>query len=142
MRLRKYKYMMWHLLIFSGCLLLQLALRPVESNGKQAAGRTASSSAASGTIDTVNPFRQDIVRAAETGPFTFMFRLADNMRSFMRLPARNTHQGFSFENVVLLYSVHKKSLHRIFIRRHASSTSLFRCSSCRYYVFALREILV
>jgi hypothetical protein len=142
MGLKKYKHREGYLLILLGCLLFHCALRPAEGREKQTGVRMSSLPADSRRIDTVNPFRQDVVRAAETSPFTFMSRLADNLRSFVRLPARNVHQSFSFENVILLYSVRKKSLGGIFIRKHASSTSLFCCSSCRYYVFALREILV
>ncbi|MDR1602978.1 MAG: hypothetical protein LBS42_11205 [Tannerella sp.] len=142
MELKKHKYKAGYLLILLGCLLFQYALCLTDGKEEQTEVQAASMPAGSRRIDTVNPFQQGIVRAAETSPFTFMFRLADNLRSFVRLPARNMHQSFSFENVILLYSVRKKSLSRIFIRKHASSTSLLRSSSCRFYVFALREILV
>jgi hypothetical protein len=143
--MKKYKYKPEHLLLFIGCLLLLYALCTAERHEKPSAGQTTSESfdsKKSNGENPVNPFREGMIRAAETSPFTCTSRIINNLRSFIRVPVGNTCQSFSFENVILIYSVHKKSLNRIFIRKHASSTSLFLYSSCRYYVFALREIIV
>ncbi|MDR1406563.1 MAG: hypothetical protein LBJ23_00780 [Tannerella sp.] len=141
----KHRHTIGYLLVFLGYLLLQCALPSVGSDVKQADGQEARVSSDDGRKDAlipVNPFRPGMIRAAETSPFTYMFRIVNNLRSFLRIPARNIHQSFSFEKVTLLYSVHKKSLSRIFICKHTSNIFLCPRTSCQYYVFALREIII
>ncbi|MDR1331269.1 MAG: hypothetical protein LBK07_04120 [Tannerella sp.] len=133
-----------YLLVFFGCLLLPFAL-PSAGGGEEGAAPDAAATRAAGregTVMPVHPLRPDLIRAAETAPLTCMYRITNSLRSFVRIPARNIHHSISFEKVILLYSVHKKSLSRIFIRKHAFNTFLCPHSPCRYYVFALREILL
>jgi len=96
----------------------------------------------SGKVKGIDPLKQGVISAAETAPITYMFRITNSLRLFLRIPARNSSPVFSFENVTLLYSVHKMPVSRILLDKYLISRRLCCFPPCRYYVFALREIVI
>jgi len=132
------KHIAKYLLPLAACLCLQLhaALSPADGVGP--VRQQACSDAVVKRVEQ----SEGAIRAAETSPVTYMFRITNSLRSVVRIPARTSNPQFSFEKVTILYSVHKTPLNRIFIRNNARATSMSPVPSRRYYVFALREIVI
>ncbi|MDR3266592.1 MAG: hypothetical protein LBT24_03375 [Tannerella sp.] len=134
-----------YLLALLGCLLLQYTPLTAASNQERINNRTTFIShdereKTAGSL--INPSRTGITLVADINPINYLFQFTNNSRTSIRVIARHTHHHFSIEKIILLHSSREKSLSRIYIRKHFSNFFLFFFPSCKYYVFALRKIII
>jgi hypothetical protein len=133
-------------LIFLVCLLLQSL--PLNAGSNQKVGmphptRSCSYETRGKTSRLqITPTPSDLMPAGETGPVSFMFNFAKQLRSLARIPARYSTFHSSFEKIVLSYLERGNGLSRSYFHNWVHTPFLLAFPSCNYYVFALRKILI